>query len=449
MPPQPPSPAPAQEPALQQILPPKKQNTFLILVGTAAILAVLIYVGVRIFAPLLENSAQDSAKTGGFTIVKTNYKEIKDLHDVGGKLAYAFENTDGTSGVVYDGQVISSAYQKVGILPVAEVGGKLAYEAYNGDKQIIVWNGQEYGGQYDMALSPTDVGGKLAYLAQKGKGGDPNLQQIVVWDGKEYGTEFTQTNDILDFEGKLAFHGKKDSGEYIVVGDKQYGPFGWIHWLQEREGHSVSQALMTYNTSSYVVDGEITGGAYVQLTGIYAFIDGKFAFSALQHDQQHTTIVYDGKEVGTGASYEAGPYNIGGKLAYVAANADGTSQLIVGGQAVGPAMSGNIHNVDVSKGRRVAIQVHDGGRTCGSNLVHGPIYLDGEKVYEGCSSNPFGFFGEKLLFWTQENGRKALWYDGNKIGQGFYGYNYLELVNGKLNIAAFDSGVKYSLLVEQ
>src|SRR3989344_724662 len=222
---------------------------------------------------LSENaSAQNSGGAGTFTIVKTNYKQIKDLHDVGGKLAYAFENNDGTSGVVYDGQVVSGAYQKVGILPIAEVGGKLAYEAYKADKEIIVWDGQEFGTQYDRAFRPADVGGKLAYLAIQGG------KQFVVWDGKEYGKEYGQTLDIREVGEKLAFiAGKINEGQYVLYDGKAFGPYGWVRWIHERDGHWVAQA-QTGDTQMLLVDGKEHGRGYA-FEGEYALVDGKVAFS--------------------------------------------------------------------------------------------------------------------------------------------------------------------------
>ncbi|OGC78998.1 hypothetical protein A2852_00090 [Candidatus Adlerbacteria bacterium RIFCSPHIGHO2_01_FULL_54_23] len=391
-----------------------------------------------------ENAAQNSGNSGTFTIVKTDYKQIKDLHEVGGKLAYAFENNDGTSGVAYDGQVVSGAYQKVGILPIAEVGGKLAYEAYKGDKEIIVWDGQEFGTSYNRASQPTDIGGKLAFVAEIGK------KYFVVYDGKEYGREADGAGRPTSIQGKLAYAADTNinGGQYVVFDGKQVGGrYGRVEWIKDEDGHLVFEGV-NGNGTLLVVDGKEYGFGYGQIQN-HVLIDGKLAFSA-QKDGK-TVIVYEGTEIGTGSSYEAGPYNIKGQLAYIAANPDGTSQLMVGGQAVGPVMSGSVRNVDVSKGGRVVVQIDDGSKQC-RGVVHGPIYLDGEKVYEGCSSNPFGFFGEKLLFWTQEGGDKALWYDGKKIGQGFYGYNYFAVVDGKLAIAAFASagqGVQYSLLLEQ
>jgi hypothetical protein len=390
------------------------------------------------------NVAQNSAESGMFTIVKTDYKQIKDLHDIGGKLAYAFENNDGTSGVVYDGQVVSGAYQKVGILPIAEVGGKLAYEAYKGEKQVIVWGGNEYGVEYDGSWRPTDVAGRLAFVAEKGKIGDQNHKQVIVWDGKEYGTNFKSANDVVDIGGKLAYIGRDSSGAYIVVGDKKYGPYGQVRWLHGQDGHFIAEVSNGKGDVSFlVVDGKEVGKGYKYFTGPYTFIDGKFGFSASKNEK--IVIVYDGKEIGMGSSYESGPYNIKGQLAYVAGNTDGTSQLIVGEQAVGPKISDPVYNVSVSDGGRVAIQTENANK----EIV---VYLDGKEVYRGKGGNPFGFFGEKLLFWIQENKLSALWYDGKKIGQGFYGYNYFAVVNGKLNIAAFAStagDVQYSLLLEQ
>ena len=383
-------------------------------------------------------SNQNSGSSGTFTIVKTDYKQIKDLHDVGGKLAYAFENNDGTSGVVYDGQIVSGSYQKVGILPIAEVGGKLAYEAYKGDREIIVWDDQEFGTSYDRASQPTDVGGKLAFVAEIGK------KYFVVYDGKEYGREVDGAGRPTSVQGKLAYVADTNinGGQYVIFDGKQVGSrYGRVEWIKDEDGHLVFEGV-NGNGTLLVVDGKEYGSGYGRIQN-HVLVDGRLAFSA-QKDGK-TVIVYDGKEIGTGSSYESGPYNIKGQLAYVAGNTDGTSQLIVGGQAVGPKISDPVHNVAVSDGGRVAIQTENANKEIA-------VYLDGKEVYRGKGGNPFGFFGEKLLFWIQENKLSALWYDGKKIGQGFYGYNYFAVVNGKLDIAAFASasgGVQYSLLLEQ
>ncbi|GEM_PF-3480992 len=389
------------------------------------------------------DAQSQSTASSKYTVIQTDYKQIKNLKDVGGKLAYAFERHDGTSGVVYDGQLVSGAYEKVGILPIAEVGGTLAYEAYKDGKQIIVWDGKEYGNEYDIALSPTDVGGKLAFLARRGTR-ETGLHQFVVWDGKEYGTQFQQANDIRDFSGQPLFKAKGANGDYVVVGDTSYGPYGYVSSLVVQDGHWVAKG--GNNPTYYIVDGVLSAVPTNDI-GQGVFVNDEFAYGAAS--LEHPLIMYQGKEVGRAVNSEGGPFEINGKVGYVALLPDNRAQLMVDGQPVGPAIAGRVHNIAVSEGGRVAIQVEDGSKC---SAVGGAVYLDGEKVYEGCTSNPYGFYGEKLLFWIKENGMSLLWYDGEKIGHGFYGFNYIELINGKIAIAAFAStnkGIEYSLLLEQ
>ncbi|MEK7063458.1 MAG: hypothetical protein AAB955_02060 [Patescibacteria group bacterium] len=397
----------------------------------------------RCFLTNTATLSETSAPSGEFVIEKSGYAEIKDLHDIGGKLAYAFENDDGTSGVVYDGKVVSGAYSKVGILPIEDLGGKLAYEAIKGDKTIIVYDGDEYGLEYDRAHSPTLVGGKLAFLAQKGTV-RPDIKQVVVWDGKEYGTEYAGTGNIMDIDGQLGYQGGTLNNQYLVVGDTKYGPYQFISWTKYEGGHTVSKVRKN-DEQLYLVDGvEIGNTDYDYLTDMYAFVDGKFAFAGARNKELF--VVYDGKEVGVGSgSSEVGPFRINNKLAYIDVNVDGTAQLFVDGVATGPVFEDRVNNVAVSEQGKVAIQTE-------SETKEMAVYIDGKEVYRGKGGNPFGFFGERLLVWVKEDGLDGLWIDGKVVGKGFFGFSYIELVNGRFVIVGsvrVGDKIERSLLIEQ
>jgi hypothetical protein len=375
----------------------------------------------------------------GFKVVKTPYVQMRNLVDVGGKLAYAAKNEDGTEVVVH-GDYVSPAYSEV--RDIEEVGGTLAYEAYTAErgKSFIVYNGQEVGTQYDWARDPEEVGGKLAYIAEE------NGRRFVVWEGKEYGRGYKNINYIIDVGGKLAFVGQDDAGYQYAVLDGQIvsgGP-SLITNAGEEEGQLVYLQVIGSAKGNKTIlksGAQIFGTEYDSVRPTVAFFDnpkgGKdLTFAAVKNGE--VIIVRDGSEIRTGSAEVLGPYNLKGQLAYVAKGADEKYQLFVDQKPVGEKL-GHVGNVFLSEGGRIAL-------LAGENS----ILVDGKEVCNGRCGPPAGFYGEKFLFWGKErDGTDYLSYDGRKFGQGFYGYNYFALVNGKLHVAAFDSGVKYSIIAEQ
>lgn len=395
-----------------------------------------------------DGTIDSSGEKGSFTIVTSPYSSVKDLQEIGGVLAYAYESDNGkSSGVVYNGEIVSKRYQRVGSLPIEEIGGTLAYEAVKEGKKIVVWNDKEYGLDYNMAFSATDVGGKLAYIAEKGVTKEGKPKRIVVWDGKEYGfDQFDKTSWITDVGDELVFAGKNASGSFVWTAEKQIGPYSAVRWIQEYNGHYV--AMVSWGSDDFfIVDGvEVGRNSGMRLGTEYVFIDDVFAYSATKGEKK--IIIYNGKEIGTEYKTIYGPYKINNKLGYMAVNTDGSSKMIIDGLATAPVYTDSILSVDVSENGRIAV------RTSKTDRYQIVVYLDGEEVYRGKGGNPYGFFREKLLFWIERDGINALWYDGKIIGEGFYGYNYMQLVNGKLVVAAFAAskgpgGVEYSLLFEQ
>jgi hypothetical protein len=256
---------------------------------------------------------------------------------------------------------------------------------------------------------------------------------------------------------------RKNKTMGIVVGDRQYGPYGFIHSFEEEDGHAVAQVQsgnlppigwqdriyddMGDQSLFYVVDGREIGKGYEDIGDQYIFVDGKFAFSASKNGK--TFIVYDGEETAIeGISLSSRLYNIQGKLAYYIKNPDGSGslRLMMGGQNVGPKIPAD-GNFSLSNGGKVAIQTKNAN---GDTVV----YLDGKEVYQ--SKVPIDlhsdlkFFGEKIFFLIHGGKISIPWYDGKKIGQNFYGYDYFTLVNGKLDFVAFDEGEKqYYLILEK
>ncbi len=150
-----------------------------------------------------------------------DYLGVTELIDVNGKPAYvawteAPSSPDtGIAFVVYDGKE-GKEYRD--ILGLTNINGKIAYAATLRDgknTQVIVYDGVEYGSQYDEVKFPTKVGDKLVYVANKKGVGD-----IVVYDGKELtGSDYSSGSIfrlLASVNGKLVYGMQTDKGLSIM-----------------------------------------------------------------------------------------------------------------------------------------------------------------------------------------------------------------------------------------
>jgi hypothetical protein len=376
------------------------------------------------------------------------FERIKNLTDVGGKLAYVGERPDKTEAIVYDGTIVSGAYTHFSPLPIRSIGGTLAYDVYENfsatsterPKSFIVFDGQEIGKGYDRAWNPTEVGGTLAYVAQRGE------KYFIIWNGKEYGTENDSNREITDIGGKLAYIGVQGTGnakrEFVIFDGKRVGEeYANVRWLNNRDGHLLFMVAKPPAKEALVFNGDEYGAEYTSLIGSPVVARGKLAFQASKNGT--SVVVYDGKEYGAEYKSISGLQVVNDSLMYYVRSEDGSGQIFRDGAPFSDVIP-QLAAVAISKEGRIAYAT---GEEKGDKTV----FLDGKEVFKGGVSN-FWFEGEKLAFYATDDRVKFLWYDGHRVGEGMYGFNYLTTVAGKLVGAPFAAGQeksKYYLLEEK
>lgn len=312
------------------------------------------------------------------------------------------------------------------ILGLTIVDHKLAYDPrvnYDDNKKQ----------PYTNIKRQINVGGKVAYVLFN----HSTKKNVVMWDGKEYGANYVQIRDyVYDIDGELAFVGIKNSGEYIVAGNKEYGPYSSVSWVEDYEGHLVAQVIkneeliFTLDGQEYGVGQDYRSLEFIQgqrkTHAKSVVINGEFVFATRKDGRN--IIISNNKEIAEISSYYSGPYVANNKLVYVETLKDKTSQLIVDGQKSGPVLVGKIDNVSVSEDGSVAIKLKD-------NNGRMKVYINGEVIYDDKAPEfdyVFGFYGEKLLFTAVEGDVPILWYDGIEVGKGYSYFEDAVLVGDKL-----------------
>jgi protein-disulfide isomerase len=250
--------------------------------------------------------------------IETNYDEIGPLLDVGGELVHSAKKNDRWF-IVYPDREIETSYREVKNL--VSVGGKLAYEAIkdsrDGAKRIVVYDGQEKGGGFNMAISPADVDGKLAYIARNSNG------KFIVYDGRNIWVDLDHADHLVGVGDKPAYMGLKynEKGDiyYIVFdGEEIETTYELITQLAEVDGKLAFAAKKDDRTWVAVHDWE-EGPEYTKIS-VITDVKGKLTYQADDtepfgiHDGDF--IVYEDKEIGKEYASAWFPSEIDGKLAY-------------------------------------------------------------------------------------------------------------------------------------
>jgi hypothetical protein len=351
----------------------KKQN----LVFAIIILVILIVIGVCFY-----NYTQNPNKEGSYSFIRrvaiinekpafeaTNflrkdfivydgkeygkeyYKTYKP-QEINGKLVFSAYNTKNgiaTRYIINGNEVISDTNSYYDVSYPVEVNGKLAFEAYiNGTKEkddgksIIIYDGKEYGNEYDWASEIVDVNGKLCYLARQIK----NNKDFVVCDGKEYGKEYDSVENPISVNGKLAYIAIKNKKEFLVLDGKiasdEYDriPRGYRDQVINIVNGKPAFGAVKGNETFVVYDGkEYKEGSYSPNSKKPMFeedkgdvhfqiseVNGKLAYSYSKSIMTEPNrfegingyVIYDGKEYGNEYDFAQTPIDMNGKLGYIA-----------------------------------------------------------------------------------------------------------------------------------
>lgn len=367
------------------------------------------------------------ADNNGLVSEKTSYRSIEKMAEVNGKLAYTFVRNDGTSGVVFDGKVISNAYQKVyPSYPPIDVGGDPAYVAVkNGtkDKTIAVWRGQEYGADYDSVSNITNANGTVAYRATK-KESDGTVRYVLVINGSEDKTRFNAVSEYVVNGNRLAYIGKDYmTGSFVVMDGIELGPYKEARDLKNDGGHFI--ALARRGTENlYVFDGkEFSRSATSSYTAVVQ--DNLAYFDANSDLMVGKTKYASGTD--TASDWIVA---VGDEPGYFVKSKDQSSQLMVGKEPRGQPILGTVSKILVSDSGKIAIVSKFNGITTG-------VVIDRNGTVERQVENPhwFAFRDDgSLVFDIADVSKDA--------GTGLYFYAKA-VVNGKMHSATSKDRTAY------
>jgi hypothetical protein len=188
------------------------------------------------------------------------------------------------------------------------VGGELYFKKILDNKASVIWNGKE-GAPYDKietgASSVVEIGGELAYQARRGS------EWFVVIGDKEAGP-YDAVGSLITIDGKLTYIAGRGSKWFVIIGDKEAGPYDEVGSLITIDGKLAYSAKR--GSKSFIVIGDKEAGANDHFDSL-TNIDGRLIYRARKGGKWF--VVIDGKE-GEPYDFLGSLTNIDGKLAYSA-----------------------------------------------------------------------------------------------------------------------------------
>jgi len=405
--------------------------------------------------PVNIEGAVYKTEAGNFDII-VDGEAIGDIEVVNNKIAYTFAERkmgDILMNVVYDGEILGK-YEYV--YKLNNIDDNLVYLVQNENgsaSRYTLIHSEGKSADFDKSINNlVDINGKLAFEVY-------DMQNpYVYFDEKKYGNDFVFIESLVAYSGQPAFKGKRDLQYYIQVGDKEYGPYESVYNLKEKDGHLFALIENNGETLAFV-DGEVhwVGKGYKKKNSAVLgkvgprrtvdLIEGKI--STVVNKNGKNILVLGDREITEVSSYNSGPYDIDGKLGYVALNSNGSSQFVIDGQVVPKNVYNEpVYDVSVSKSANIAVKTIDS-----KGVIR--IYVDGEVVYEGDDSlvsveNDLSFIGDKLLFSIKrKDGVSVLWYNNAVIEDDHLKFKQTIPLNDKLLILAEKDLGKGIILLEQ
>jgi len=337
-----------------------------------------------------------------------------------------------------------------------DLGGKPAYIVSEGNKKLILYDGNEIGGSYDQALSPALIAGKLFYAGVK------NNKYYAVYDGQEIGKDYFSIWSPGEYNGKpiyiaeeigrsaLIYDGKEISNasyayvwSYSVINGK-------IAYLASKAGETYTAQKITpvtsesrrdippYGIKSVIIYEGVEIGREYDTVGFPMEVDGNLAYIALKNAKKFNVVgnlegtryddigeplLYNGKPAfiaqKNGKSFlvydsqEMKAYdridifslkNVDGKLCYRAANSStnkGKYFIVYDGQEIGKDYD-NVLSFAASGGEQAYVADKKTARSV--------VYAGGDtgKTYSTIDPDSLAFYGGKLSFTAQKG--NGVWY---------------------------------------
>jgi len=388
------------------------------IIGAIVLILVLVIGGIYLY------NTQPTSNSGG-KIASETYSQISGATLLNGKVAFVGTTLTGNEVIIYDGKEYGSEYDKA-YKPML-IGGRLVYSAYNknGAETIyfIIDGDKVYTdtSDYYSISYPVDINGKLAFEAYVGgTKAEANGKSIIIYDGKKYGEQYSWASEIFNANGKLGYIAKEGLGvgkTFLVVDGQEIG----------KEYNVVESPIIINGKLAYIADNKklfYDGQVISEYDRFYhgyrdksiISVNGKPAVVAVKNNEY--LVYYDGKEWKpsqhrtTDESFSPiyyGITDIGGKLAFE-----------VQYEFCCPVMGDN-------------------------PSVEGFVYFDGKEYgleYDSARS-PFNANG-KLGYIAKNNGKEFIVVDGNKVSEEYDSISFANELDGKLIYIA-KKGATYSV----
>jgi hypothetical protein len=328
-----------------------------------------------------------------------------------------------------------------------EIGGKLAFIAEREDKRFIAYNNQEIGGDYWLMSNPVDVAGKLAFKAQKKKGD----KFYIVYDGQEYGQEYDFIQyGPADINGQAAYLANIGREYFLVInGSKNGSNYSDV-------GNLVINNVINNEYAFYAKLLPKNGS-----NNVSNFSEGTSAYVARQYGRD--VIVYNGEELGKEYDSVFQPQFVGGKLLYLAKK-NNKILVIYNRERIGQEYDYVVNFTDINgrlafiarqgsetfidfDGEKIFIDKPQGLASINGKLAYISVQDDGfHMIYDGKEMGVYDYIKKiielhgKLAFTAKIDNRWALIYDnGQQKISGFDFIDDLMIISGKL---AFTAGIE-------
>ncbi|MDZ7799081.1 MAG: hypothetical protein U5L76_05805 [Patescibacteria group bacterium] len=322
-------------------------------------ICILVIIGLGIFLYCYFYYRGNNEKIVNIIEFSEKYKNIKNIQVIDGKLIFQARNQDNNSIIYFDGREYGANYSNTGNFiynvigddityiaynydeesqgatylngtsyvihgekviymdnkdyyidphsPLIDLNEKIAFQVYNREttrspervvhKDIVIYNGQEYGLKYDSAFSPFVIDNKLGYQAKN------NGKVFLVVNGQEYGLKYDSASSPFEFKNKLGYQAKNNGKVFLVVNGQEYGlkydsassPFEFKNKLGYIATNDKKQFL--------VINGKIVTEEYDNISCV-KIINNKLAYAGHNKIDNYwnSFFVYDNEKIETNIS---------------------------------------------------------------------------------------------------------------------------------------------------
>lgn len=328
----------------------------------------LVGVGI-LFVIIIVGSLWSSARShlSNFKIVGREFHAVAFPGILNGELYYIGTNHTADSAEGYLNSYLVRGDKKIRlekffVQKVITIGDRIgiwAADVANGNRGVILVDGEPVSARYGNAFSPIAIDGALAYVAERaarqvdrdyhglaGGWGVPDdtvssqVKSFVVRNGQEDDFGLDRVSKILNVAGRLAVVGWRGNKHVLKYQDREYTADGYtftsVHTINNQlafiKSKLRSNATLIYTDAAGSEQKIDYQDSDYQGLGAVVEVNGKPAIGLSSHAQ----IIYNGTVYGRADQYGLGPVSstlttISNKVAFIEHQLEGNT-LVIGGK---------------------------------------------------------------------------------------------------------------------